>query len=170
MFYVPGGGMPPHQAILTSRNSMPRRLLILFVLGVLGIGWTIGATNLPGPWYASLQKPWFNPPNWVFAPTWTVLYIMIAIAGWRAFLRDPKGNAFRVWVGQIALNFAWSPTVFTFHNLALGLVIILSMLVLILTFIVLQWRSEKSSALLFVPYAAWDAFASVLNFALFQLN
>jgi tryptophan-rich sensory protein len=50
---------------------------------VVGIGWAIGATNLPGAWYAGLQKPTFNPPNWVFAPTWTVLYVMIAVAGWR---------------------------------------------------------------------------------------
>lgn len=149
---------------------MQRRLLVLFVVAVLGIGWAIGATNLPGSWYASLQKPWFNPPNWIFAPTWTLLYIMIAVAGWRAFVHDPKGTAFRVWVGQIVLNFAWSPTVFTFHNLAFGLVIILSMLLLILTFIVLQWRSEKLSALLFVPYAAWVAFASLLNYALMRLN
>ena len=55
---------------------------------VVGIGWLIGATNLPGSWYEVLNNPTFDPPNWVFAPTWTVLYVIIAVAGWRAYPRS----------------------------------------------------------------------------------
>jgi len=65
--------------------------LLVFVVGVVGIGWLIGATNLPGAWYVSLAKPGFVPPNWAFPVAWTILYIMIAVAGWRTFRRDPSG-------------------------------------------------------------------------------
>jgi len=145
-------------------------LLVGFILGVLGIGWLIGATNLPGAWYASLQKPSFNPPNWIFGPTWSVLYVMIAIAGWRTYLKSANGAAFKLWVCQMALNFAWSPTVFSVHSLGAGLLIILAMLFLILTFTVIQWRSDRVSALLFIPYGTWVGFASILNSSLYRLN
>ena len=86
--------------------------LLVFVVGVVGIGWLIGATNLPGEWYAALAKPGFVPPNWAFPVAWTILYIMIAVAGWRTFRREPSGRAMQVWAAQLALNFVWSPVMF----------------------------------------------------------
>ena len=148
-----------------------RRLSLLgFILGIVGTGWLISATNLPGGWYASLEKPSFNPPNWIFGPTWTVLYVLIAVAGWRTFFRDRNGPAFKVWICQMLLNLAWSPTVFRLHNLAAGLAIILILLLLIVTFILTQRSRDQVSALLFMPYAIWVAFASLLNYSLYQLN
>jgi tryptophan-rich sensory protein len=145
--------------------------LIFFILLVVGLGWLMGAINRPGAWYASLAKPSFNPPGWVFGPTWTVLYVMIAVAGWRTYLRE-KTTALpmQLWFAQMALNFMWSPVVFTLHSLAFGLAIILTMLALIVSFIAVQWRDDKVAASLFVPYAAWVAFASILNFSLYRLN
>ena len=70
--------------------------LLVFVVGVVGIGWLIGATNLPGEWYAALAKPGFVPSNWAFPVAWTILYIMIAVAGWRTFRREPSGRAMQV--------------------------------------------------------------------------
>ena len=116
-----------------------RRFLLVFLILVIGTGWTIGATNLPGAWYAGLQKPSFNPPNWVFAPAWTALYIMIAVAGWRTYLRDSKGVPMQIWFAQMLLNFLWSPVVFSLHRLALGLAIILTLLGTIVGFILMRW-------------------------------
>lgn len=148
-----------------------QRSLVLFIVLVVGLGWVMGATNLPGAWYAALQKPPFNPPRWIFGPTWTVLYVMIAIAGWRTYLEDKvTALPMQLWFAQMALNFMWSPTVFTLHSLAFGLAIILTMLALIVGFIVVQWRQNRIAALLFLPYAAWVAFASVLNYSLYRLN
>lgn len=131
----------------------------------------MGAANLPGAWYAGLQKPSLNPPNWIFGPTWTVLYVMIAVAGWRTYLQDKvTALPMQLWFAQMALNFMWSPTVFTLHSLAWGLAVILTMLVVIITFIVVQWLENRLAALLFIPYAAWVAFASLLNYYLFRLN
>jgi tryptophan-rich sensory protein len=144
--------------------------LFLFVALSLGGGLLIGAFNTPGEWYAALEKPPFNPPNWLFGPVWTTLYILIGIAGWRTF-RDARTNAaMGLWWAQMALNFAWSPVFFTLHNIGAALFIILALLVAILALIAVSWKSNRTSALLFVPYAAWVAFASLLNGAIFVLN
>jgi translocator protein len=147
-----------------------RRAVIyaLFLLAVLGIGLLIGTVTLPDGWYAALAKPSFNPPSWVFGPVWTVLYVLIAIAGARTWERGIGG--FRLWLGQMALNFAWSPVFFGLHRPGLALVVIVALLIAILMFIADRWRADRVSALLFVPYAAWVGFASVLNVAIVTLN
>ena len=145
--------------------------LVFFIVFVVGIGWLVGATNLPGTWYAGLNKPSFNPPNWIFAPTWTVLYFMIAVAGWRTYLQEtPPATPMQLWFAQMALNFVWSPVVFTLHSLAAGLAVILMMLAVIIGFIWVQAAENRPTALLFLPYAAWVAFAAMLNYSLYRLN
>ena len=118
------------------RNRYPA--LACFLLLVVGGGWLIGATNLPGSWYAGLAKPSFNPPNWIFGPVWTVLYVLIAIAGWRTFTRNPRGLGMALWVAQLLVNFCWSPVMFTLHAIGAALAIISLMLILILGFIARQ--------------------------------
>ncbi len=145
-------------------------LLAVFLLAVVGGGLLVGTTNLPGPWYLALEKPAFTPPNWLFAPAWTTLYVLIAAAGWRVWSREGASSSFSVWLLQICLNFAWSPVVFTLHNLALGLGIIVVMFVCILVFLKRQWHADRLAALCFLPYAAWVAFAGYLNAGLLLLN
>ncbi|CUU14035.1 TspO/MBR family protein [Bradyrhizobium barranii] len=144
--------------------------LLVFVVGVVGIGWLIGATNLPGEWYAALAKPGFVPPNWAFPVAWTILYIMIAVAGWRTFRREPPGRAMQVWAAQLALNFVWSPVMFTMHQIGAALVILICLFVAIVTYISLETSRDRLAAALFIPYAAWVAFAGLLNAAIWRLN
>jgi len=144
--------------------------LIPFLAIVVGGGLLIGAANLPGNWYSGLVKPSFNPPDWLFPPAWTVLYILVAIAGWRTFQAHPRSLAMGFWYAQLALNFAWSPVMFSLHAMALALIIIVVLLISIVGFIFLQWPRDRTAALLFVPYAAWVSFATLLNGALWQLN
>ncbi|MDX3969454.1 MAG: tryptophan-rich sensory protein [Bradyrhizobium sp.] len=144
--------------------------LLIFVVAVVGIGWLIGATNLPGEWYAGLAKPDFVPPNWAFPVAWTILYIMIAVAGWRTYRRAPSGKAMLVWTAQLALNFIWSPVMFTMHQIGAALVILIGLFVAIVTYISLEISRDRLAAALFVPYAAWVAFAGVLNAAIWRLN
>jgi len=144
--------------------------LLVFVVGVVGIGWLIGATNLPGAWYAGLAKPDFVPPNWAFPVAWTMLYIMIAVAGWRTFRREPSGKAMLAWAAQMALNFAWSPVMFTMHQIGAALVILIGLFVAIVTYIALEMSRDRLAAALFLPYAGWVAFAGVLNAAIWRLN
>lgn len=144
--------------------------LLAFLVLVVGGGLVIGATNRPDGWYAALAKPSFNPPNWVFGPVWTVLYVMIAIAGWRAWRLTTTRTPFAIWVLQFILNFAWSPLFFTAQRVDLALGVVLAMLASILAFIVATWRYDRTAALLFVPYAVWVAYASLLNASIFVLN
>jgi tryptophan-rich sensory protein len=144
--------------------------LALFIALVLGGGTLIGLMTLPGEWYAGLAKPPFNPPNWIFAPVWTLLYIMVAVAGWRTWQRGPRSAAMAVWFIQLALNFVWSPAFFGAHRIGAALVIMAAMLATIFAFIVICWPRDRTAALLFTPYAAWVAFATLLNGALWYLN
>jgi len=147
----------------------PRVALALFLLLVIGGGLAIGSVTVPAGWYADLAKPSFNPPGVVFGPVWTLLYVLIAVAGWRVWKAGLK-RPMRLWWAQLTLNFAWSPTFFLAHQIGLALAIILLMLAAILTFIAATWRTERTAAWLFVPYAAWVAFAALLNGSILALN
>ena len=150
----------------------PRSLITLgvFLAVVIGVGALIGASTAPGAWYEQLDKPPFNPPNWLFGPVWFVLYVLIAIAGWRTFLSEPKGLGMKLWVGQMLMNWAWSPTWFCLHLLWPAFAIISVMLVLIVLFIANRWPRDRVSALLFLHYAAWVGFAALLNLSIAILN
>jgi tryptophan-rich sensory protein len=151
-------------------DGMPSyAVLALFLVLTLGGGIAIGFTSPPGNWYAQLRKPAFNPPNRAFAPAWTILYILIAIAGWRTWVDGP-GIALALWAVQLALNFAWSPTFFRAHRPRTALAIVLALLATIVVFIAVQAQRDLPAALLFVPYAAWVAFASLLNASILRLN
>jgi translocator protein len=145
--------------------------LAFFVIGVFGVGTAIGIGFAPGAWYDSLAKPWFNPPNWLFGPAWTVLYIMIAVAGWRSFSAEVFGAQSLLWIAQMAFNFLWSPVVFGLQWLWPGVGVALLMLASIIAFMVVAWSNgDRVSAALFLPYAFWVSFATLLNVTLARMN
>ena len=141
-----------------------------FLVFVVGGGLVIGFLTVPGEWYAQLNKPAFNPPNWIFAPVWTVLYVMIAVAGWRTFERNRSDWSMRSWWSQLGLNFLWSPVFFTAHQIGAALLIILLLFVAVIAFIVMSLRQDRVATWLFAPYAVWVIFASMLNGAILLLN
>jgi tryptophan-rich sensory protein len=126
------------------------------------------------PWYAGLAKPPFNPPNVVFAPVWTTLYVLMAFALWRV-LRMNERSSERRWAIilffiQLALNAAWSWMFFGAHSPGLGLVNIVPQLFVIAATIAAFWRVDRVAAFCLVPLAAWVAFASLLNASIWWLN
>jgi len=145
-------------------------VLAAFIILVLGAGTAIGLLTAPGAWYAALEKTPFNPPNWIFGPVWSVLYILIGIAGWRIWRIAPAGGAMKIWWLQLALNFLWSPVFFAAHLLGVALVIILALLATLIWFITTAASTDRIAAWLFVPYALWVAFATLLNASLWWLN
>ncbi len=145
-------------------------LLALFICLVVGGGWAIGYVTRPDSWYAGLTKPAFNPPGWIFGPVWTALYVMIAIAGWRLSQLGHGATTMKLWWAQLALNFLWSPTFFAMHRIGLALVVIILLLSTVLALIRVAWPQDRAAALLLLPYAAWVAFATILNAAIFVLN
>lgn len=150
----------------------PRTWLVfaLFIGVVIVVGAVIGINAAPDSWYESLRKAPFNPPNWVFGPVWFLLYVLIGIAGARTFIRDASSPPMFLWAGQMVLNWAWSPTWFSLHLIWPAFALIIAILALVIGFIVASWRADRVSALLFVPYAAWVAFASTLNLSVGLLN
>jgi len=142
----------------------------LFILLVVGVGGLVGISAQPDAWYESLAKPPFNPPNWVFGPVWTTLYVLIGIAGWRTFETDRRSRGMVLWCVQMVLNWCWSPVWFGLHMLWPAFVVILAILATILAFIADRWERDRVAALLFVPYALWVAFASLLNLSVAILN
>lgn len=154
---------------MTTTRS-PYAPILLFILISVGGGLLIGSVSMPDGWFADLQKPTFQPPNWLFGPVWTVLYVLIGLAGARIFMKDAEGPAFKVWIGQMVLNFLWSPSFFSLHSLGIALGVILLLLAAILAFIRLAWRIDRLSGMLFVPYALWVSFATLLNASLIVLN
>ena len=145
-------------------------VLAVFVVAVVGIGSFIGSQTPPGPWFESLAKPSWNPPGAVFAPVWTVLYVMIAIAGWRVVMDSPTSKAYMLWVAQMVLNYLWSPVWFGAEMpwLAFGIIVVLW--VTIVAFILTVRHRDKLAAWLFVPYLAWVSFATVLCGTIAAMN
>lgn len=144
--------------------------LVLFLVLTLGGGLVVGFTNMPGDWYAGLAKPSFNPPDWLFGPVWSILYVVIGFVGWRAWQANPTGRRMQLWWAQIVLNFLWMPLFFGLQLMMIALLDILLLLAAILGYIAMVWHRDRLSAWLFLPYALWVAFATLLNISLIWLN
>lgn len=157
-------------------SEAPRRswaaLAGFCLLSMVG-GVTSGLATPPGAWYASLTKPDWTPPPWLFGPVWTVLYLMIGVSGWLLWTarRGPRGRAaFTLFLVQLALNFAWTPVFFGLHAPGPAFAVIVALLGCIVATIATAWRVRRAASLLLLPYAAWVSFASALNFALWRMN
>ena len=154
---------------------MPSSLLSLaaFLLLCIVGGAASGLASPPGEWYASLAKPSWNPPNWIFGPVWTVLYAVIGVAGWRLWARRGTAagtRALQAFAVQLALNFAWTPIFFGLQRPGLALAEIVALLGAIAATIALSWRTDRAAAALLMPYMAWVSFAAALNAAIWRLN
>jgi benzodiazapine receptor len=144
--------------------------LAVFVLLVAAAG-LFGAQFEPDSWYRELAKPSWNPPNEVFGPVWTVLYVGIAVAGWLVWRATGRMvMSLQFWFAQLVINGLWSFLFFGLHRPDLALVDIVLLLALIFAFIVTARHRSRVASWLFVPYAAWVGFATALNFTIWRLN
>ena len=147
-------------------------IAVATVVATSVIGQVATYPNL-APWYASLTKPAFNPPNWVFGPVWTTLYLLMAFAVWR-ILRLPSAptrrTALTLFFVQLAMNAAWSWMFFAANSPLFGLINIVPQLALIVATVVGFYRLDRLAAYCLVPLTVWVAFATVLNFSIWVLN
>ena len=142
---------------------------ITLCLAAGALGAAVTAPAIP-TWYAALAKPSFNPPNWIFAPVWTTLYVLMAIAAWLVWRRGNARTPLVLFALQLVLNSAWSLLFFGLHRVDLALIDIALLLAAIVA-TALSFRPRSAvAALLLVPYLAWVSFATVLNFAIWRLN
>ncbi len=157
--------------------SRGRQILALVVslalcFGVAALGNLVTLSEIDS-WYAGLSKPAWTAPNWVFGPVWTVLYLLMAIAAWRVWRKNPRQPVQRplaLFLIQLGMNCAWSFIFFGAHWIAYAAVEIVLLWCFILLTIIAFWRIDRPAALLLLPYLAWVSYASALNFALWQLN
>jgi benzodiazapine receptor len=129
-----------------------------------------GARFGPTAWYEQLTKPTLNPPNWVFGPVWTALYLMMAIAAWLVWRADGRTQPLGLFAIQLSLNAVWSALFFGLHHPGWALVDIALLWVAVAATLASFWRSNTIAGCLLVPYLAWVTFASYLNFMIWRLN
>ena len=177
----------------TAQPSSPRRNgLSLFALAVFLVlsgavaaaGGFISARSLH-TWYPTLVRPSFTPPNWLFAPVWAILYILMAVAAWivwratRKSRRDIAANLSRqaarkdalvVYTLQLALNLAWVFAFFYLHRMLVAVAFILLLWMAILSTTILFWRIRQLAGALLLPYLAWVSFTTALNLVFLRLN
>ena len=143
-----------------------------FLTGLMGDPFITAESS--GRWYANLNKPFFNPPNWIFGPVWTTLYIMMGISAYLVWQKDIEDKPVRVamawYIIQIILNAIWTPLFFGMQSPLLGLVDVIGLLAAIIVTIVLFFKIFRPAALLLIPYLAWVSFATVLNASVYLLN
>ena len=145
---------------------------IVLTLGVGGISGVLTAGEVNG-WYRTLARPSFTPPDWLFGPVWTLLYLMMGVAAWLATSAASgplRARIASVFLAQLALNFAWSLIFFNKHATGAALV---EVIVLWLAIVLCAWlfaQSSRLAALLMIPYLGWVSFATALNAGYWWLN
>lgn len=149
---------------------------IISLVITLGIAATASYFTIPQVtgWYSTLHKPSFNPPDAVFGPVWTVLYIMIAIAAYLVWKRRDDTGAYHkarlVYLVQLLLNFSWSIVFFGQHQILAALIIIVLLLACIIANMYYFCKFSGAACWLLLPYLLWVSFATVLNFSIYMLN
>jgi len=123
------------------------------------------------PWYSELVKPSFSPPDWIFAPVWITLYLLMGFAIWLIWLNPKKTQkVFTIYFTHLFVNASWSITFFAFHQVLASLLIIALIIFLVIWLVKLYYPINKISAILMLPYIAWLGFAFSLNYSIFVLN
>lgn len=167
----------PHSDLGRWRSAAALIGFLIASAVVCALGGAATASSV-GNWYASLAKPTWTPPGWVFGPAWTTLYTAMSVAAWRVWRLRPtdgemaraRASLLRRWWAQLVVNGAWSWAFFWFKNPAAGLGVIGVLLLLIASMQPRFARVDRPAALLWTPYVAWVAFASALNLAIWHLN
>ena len=150
------------------------KLIVSIAVPLLaGFGSTVWTINTIPTWYASLNKPWFSPPNVVFAPVWTTLYILMGVALfliWRSPRNRTRDRGIALFAAQLAVNVIWTFAFFGLQNTLYGLLSIIPLWILIAATIYQFYKVEKWASYLLVPYIAWVSIATALNATVYLLN
>lgn len=164
-----GNAIVVEQRIPAHRDVLGLAGFVLLCFGVEILG-GIPAVSAVSDFYPSLTKPSWNPPGWVFGPVWTLLFPLVAVAGWLVWREGRARTAILLYVLQLALNAAWPWLFFGMRRPDLALLDVVALAAAVLATIVAFSRHSRSAALLLVPYLAWVIFATALNLAIWRLN
>jgi len=151
-------------------NALVVFLLLCFAAAAIG---AFAVTTSVNTWYLQLEKPAFAPPNQVFGPVWTALYLMIAFSGWLLWRRRSGADIklpLALFAVQLALNAAWSVIFFGLRQPGFAAVEIILLFAVIALYAAASWKISRTASLLMLPYLAWVGFASILNISIWILN
>ena len=153
------------------KNKIVTFILFLSITFSASLIGGLATINFKEPWYSLLNKPVFNPPDWIFAPVWTTLYLMMTVAVWIFWHTKNKNiNTIYIYFIHLIFNTTWSLVFFVFHNMVLALIILIILIVLIINLILRFKRVNMFSVYLIIPYLLWCCFALILNTSLIILN
>ena len=142
-------------------------LLLTFIAPAIG---SFFSSSFKEPWYSEIILPSFNPPSWVFAPAWTILYILMSLAIWRIWINYYDNQILKLYFLHLFFNMIWSVIFFGFHQIGLALLDLVIILLFIVLLMKIYYLKDKISFSLMVPYFLWSGYALVLNFNIFILN
>jgi benzodiazapine receptor len=145
-------------------------LLLLFIGGVIGIGFVVGLIADPAPSLRELRVPDLVPPVWIIGPLWFLLATAFAVAGWRLWMLDSSALEMRLWLGIQILSWWYAPVFFLIRSPALALGIIAIMAVLMVWFMLRAWTRDRISSYLFIPCFLWVAYVVAMNAAIVVMN
>jgi tryptophan-rich sensory protein len=153
-------------------NNALKLIIALAIPLLIGFSGSFFTISEIGSWYQTIQKPSWNPPNWIFGPVWTILYVLMGISlflVWKSSASQ-KRSAIVLFTLQLILNFFWSFIFFKQHKIGFAFAEILALWLMILLTIFAFARINKLAAWLLVPYISWVSFAAILNYTIWQLN
>ena len=143
-------------------------LIITFSVSLIG---GLATVTFKEPWYSLLNKPFFNPPDWVFGPVWTSLYLLMTISIWMYWhSKNKEMNTVYIYFIHLVFNATWSIVFFVFHNMVFALLVLIALIAFIINLIISYKRVTMMSAYLMIPYLLWCFFALILNSSLIILN
>jgi benzodiazapine receptor len=145
-------------------------MTFLIFLIACGAAASTGIIFKPGQWYEELNKPSFTPPKWLFPVAWSIIYLLLAWAGYRLSLMPGSQVVLALWAAQIALNTLWTPVFFGAHRIFAGMVIISLLWLVVAAMVVLALRLDLVTGLILFPYLIWLCVASALNFSILRHN
>lgn len=155
-------------------NKFVRLFIAIVICNLAGFIGSFFTVTSEGSWYSAIQKPAFNPPNWVFGPVWTILFILMGVSLyliWNEGLKKKKVKTPLIFFGiQLVLNILWSAFFFGMQRPLFAFIEIIVLWVFILLTITSFFKVSKTAAYLLIPYIIWVSFAAVLNFSIFLLN
>lgn len=155
-------------------KNIGKLIIVIIICELVGIAGSIFTVPAISNWYLTLNKPSFSPPNWIFGPVWTLLYLLMGVSVyliWNKGLKNRKiREALVIFSAQLFLNFLWSFLFFGLRSPILGLINIVALWLVILLTIVKFHQFSKPAAYLLFPYLLWVSFASLLNFSILLMN
>jgi tryptophan-rich sensory protein len=154
------------------KRWVPLGLFLVLAFAAAALGALATATSVD-TWYPTLRKPDWNPPSWIFSPVWTLLYLLMAVATWRAWRTENVSTARRtvsLYSAQLTLNALWSILFFGMRQPGAALIEIIILWALLVVILLRFWRLDRIAAMLWAPYVAWVTFAAFLNGAIWTLN